>query len=65
MKALSLVSLIAGIVCLVIAVIGRILFRPISIIAPNVPAAAYGQLSSILFLLSIAAALQEKKKKEE
>lgn len=64
MKVLSLVSLIAGIVCLIIAVIGRILYCPISIIARDVPAAAYGQLSSVLFLLSIAAALQEKKKEE-
>ncbi|GEM_PF-6744163 len=64
MKTLSLVSLIAGIVSLVIAVISRVLYCPISIIARDVPAAAYGQLSSILFLLSIAAALQEKKKEE-
>lgn len=64
MKVLSLVSLIAGIVCLIIAVIGRILYCPISVIARDVSAAAYGQLSSVLFLLSIAAALQEKKKEE-
>lgn len=64
MKGLSKISLLAGIVGLVVAVIIRMMNRPISIIAQNVDAAGCARLTSALLLLSIAAALQEKKKEE-